>query len=359
MNNIDEVLSEALVPRSHADRHVIANIQNTIAQGEKGTTKKAGSNVISMFGRIAAAVAILLAVGGGTVFAAEKLNLFGHFFGNSDEEPIADYVANADVNSKDKVYEGTFDDYKITVEKMLYCNETDYGMVQIRVEDLTGDGRQWCLYAEYAEQLNSWELSETMEMYESHEKGQSPKMCFQMSGAGNLDYNMYGTREDDNITVCQIVFGSFNYADFDADNLTVNVIYNENDSSQTVMQLDVPVGESLPCYVWTAENGESSLKLSSVNYMLFAAAYEDDLPDDMYREIIAEEVSVKMKDGSEYILYSDKNKVMHELHGFAFDHNSESGIWYPFDSVLDLDQVQSFMFDGMEFDVSDAEIKFE
>lgn len=380
MKDMDQILKQALSPDEHADAAVIASIRDGIKEGtymkENKNKKVVKKRTYATVGRFAAAFAVVAMLAGGTAFAAEKLNLFGRFFGDSSEEPIASYVTSVEdekeavdesVNTSEEtntpqVYEGVIDDYKVSVEKMLYCDETNYGMVQFRVEDLTGQGRQWCKTVEYVEQLQAWDLSKTLELTETSDGEESPELCFFMEGGSTPDFTLYGTKVDDNTTICQMVYGSFEYDGWDVN--AVNLIARNfmKGVEQDELKLNVPVGESLPSYVWTDNDGKVQLKLSSVNYMLFDgpeesfSKYEDE-NGNIGKDLNPNDLSIKMKDGSEYILYSESREAMHQLHGCAVTRDDVEGNWYPFDRVLDLNEVASFQVDGMEFAVSDAQLK--
>ena len=358
MKDLDKILKQALSPNEHADTAVIDSIRKSIKEETNMENKKVRNYVYPRVCKVAAVFALIALVGGGSVFAAEKLKLFDSFFVGGNEEPIASYIADIDDAEKEKLYEGNYDDYKITVEKMLYCDETNYGMVQFSVKDMTGKGRQWCRQVEYVDELQSWDLSNTLELMETSDGDKSPEFYFQIGGMNNPEYNLYGTKVDDNITVCQMVYGSFNYGEMNVDDISLVVKHDDNGVTKDVLKLSVPVGESLPCYVWTGDDGKVRLKLSSVNYMLFDAPAEDIVDyKEGHRDILPNDVSVKMKDGSEYILYSETRKVMHELHGCKVTLAGLEGNWHPFDRVLDLEKVQSFQVDGLEFNVSEAEMK--
>lgn len=67
-------------------------------------------------------------------------------------------------------------------------------------------------------------------------------------------------------------------------------------------------------------------------------------------DVILREVSVQFKDGSEYIVHSEKQKTIDWLYATSKD----GGSWRSFAKVVDLDNVKSFTADGKIFAIEDA-----
>ena len=126
----------------------------------------------------------------------------------------------------------------------------------------------------------------------------------------------------------------------------LNAIKVNLEANVNVDKLDIPLGESLPNYTWNNENGELALVLSSVDFWL------NDAPESSVygSDIILGEISVQMKDGSEYIVHSEEQKII----DWFYSTKKEDGIWRNFATVIDLEEVVSFTVDGKVFNVKDA-----
>ena len=340
--------------------------------------------------KAAAVIGAILLVGGSGAYAAERLNLFGGLFGGADESSVKEYIASTgadDSVSVDKEemadnanvidtttntdtadmenatqassYEGVDEQegYKVTVNQHMYNKETGSGVLQFTVEDLTGEGRQWYEVAGISETYDDWEvgLREQTEIYTGIEEGKQ-YIDFKISGLSLEDNRTYiNTKEStDNKKVCQIIYNDFEENDLSQDlALMVRTHTTENDiSSDGVMiTLQIPKAESLPCYVWENADPYNRVVLSNYCYLLDAPGINSDSYEHQNELTNQSEVYVTMKDGTQYYILSDENKIDNECYGAENQNDTQ---WHSFFNLLNLDVVESFTIDGVTFHAKDA-----
>ena len=324
-------------------------------------------------------------VGGSGVYAAERLNLFGGLFGGADESSVKEYIASTDADdtaSVDKTnqaidtttntdtangenaaqalsYEGVDEQegYKVTVNQHMYNKETGSGVLQFTVEDLTGEGRSWYEVATVQDVYDDWEMGcrEQTEIYTGIEDGKQ-YIDFTIKGLSLEDSRTYiNTKEStDNKKVCQIIYNDFEENDLSQNlALMVRTHTTENDVSSegVMMTLQIPKAESLPCYVWENADPYNRVVLSNYCYLLDAPGINSDSYEHQNELTNQSEVYVTMKDGTQYYILSDENKINNECYGTD---NLNDTQWHSFFNLLNLDVVESFAIDGVTFYVKDA-----
>lgn len=291
---------------------------------------------------IAVACAALIPAG---ALAADKMNLFDKLFGEADESVIENYVEYASTDTKnpataEKKYTDENDTYKITADYCMYNEQTGAGVLQFTITNKTGDGRKWYEVATLDPYYDDdWEIAcrEIPEIYASPEIGD---LIF-MAGA-NLGGNKVFLREnsvDENTKTCIMLL--HNVKREDAKLVVKERQYAEgapDGKLQTILTVDIPVGESVPTLRWFDEKGSIEAVLSGFDFMVYG------IKDG------GQDVSVKLKDGTEYHIDNAEKKVLNSLDGSLYN----EGIWTAFATLLDLEEVEAFCFDGKEYSVSRA-----
>lgn len=323
--------------------------------------------------KAAAVVGAILLVGGSGAYAAERLNLFGGLFGGADESSVKEYIASTDADdavsvNKEKMvdnatqassYEGMDEEegYKVTVNHHMYNKETGSGVLQFTVEDLTGEGRSWYEVATVQDVYDDWEMGcrEQTEIYTGIEDGKQ-YIDFTIKGLSLEDSRTYiNTKEStDNKKVCQIIYNDFEENDLSQNlALMVRTHTTENDISSyaVLMTLQIPKAESLPYYVWENADPYNKVILSNYCYLLNAPEINSNSYEHQNELAIQSEVYVTMKDGTQYCILSDENKINNECYGTG---NLNDTQWHSFFNLLNLDMVESFTIDGVTFDTKDA-----
>lgn len=333
------------------------NMKKRVLENMHTTSKEAKKRNV-LVAAITAVCVVLIPTG---VYAAGKLNLFGNIFGEADEVPVEYYVEySSEVNATEeetagiaevvedysnKIYEASNDTYDIRADYCMYNEVTGAGVIQFTLTNLTGDGRQWYEVATADSYYDDWELGtrNVAELYSVEEEGQ---LSFDVSGLGSANDRVFlKTEESDaNKKVCIMVFNDMARVDFSTADLKLVVkesIYNVDKTDlkwNSVLSVDIPLGESLPILKWVDENGNTEAVLSSFDFLVYGI--EDGGQDS----------SVKLTDGSEYHIENDELKIMNQLYGAL----TEEGIWDCFCNIIDLDNVEAFYFDGVEYPVSEA-----
>ena len=125
--------------------------------------------------------------------------------------------------------------------------------------------------------------------------------------------------------------------------LVVREHYGEagNGVQEKILEVDIPLGETIPSLTWMDENGNVVVNLSSFDY--FVADVKDG----------GQDVWVVLKDGSEFRIQKDDEKVMNQIYGTL----SADGIWGSFHTLLNLEEVEAFYFDGVKYSAKDATLK--
>lgn len=290
----------------------------------------------------------------GSVYAANKLNLFGNIFGGADETPVGSYIEFASDENKidvdtdvisEKIYVDSNDTYEITADYCMYNQETSAGVLQFTITNRTGDGRQWYEIASVHEYYDDWDLGirDIPELYPLYKEGY---FSFEVAGLGYDAFRVYlkESESDANKKICIIVFDDCKKIDVSTVNLKLVVKewqYNAEGTAMTltpILTVDIPKGETVPNLKWVDEKGDVKVILSSFDYFVYGI---DDGGQD---------VSIKLKDGSEYHILNNEKKILNALYNTL----PYEGIWGAFCTILDLNEVEAFCFDGVEYHASDA-----
>lgn len=316
-----------LIKQTYDKIVVSPELKQKLRYMEKDRSKKTWN----MWTRVAAAFLFVVLLSGTGVAAAKQFHFFSKLFSDQDAA-TASYVSVMEKGNK-----GIYDGYQIAVEEFLYCEGTDYGVLQFTVKDTTKKGRTWYQEIGWADHLNDWEKRSAVEI--EPKKGM---LDFTMQGiSGFLDYYLYGDREDENITHCQMVFGSFQKQQFSKKNLSLTMSVQKMDGTyKEALKLPVKKVRSLPCYSWQDDSGRELVRLSGVNYICMGT--------------VGNEVSIQLTTGENYVIYSEQKKMFHQLFSLEYEENGSKGTWGAYDRILNLKNVTSFTVDGKVYDCKDA-----
>lgn len=316
---------------------------------EEGAILKKQMRNSKVLKRVAAAIVVLGIATPAGVYAG-KLGIFDGLFGNKDTAPIEQYVESADTElSGTKIYKMENEDYAIVVDNFVFSEATDYGIVQFTVTDKNADGDEWYDVATWDEWYRDWNVWDATEIFAGLD---SHKLWFEVNGLMSQNNRCFAKKIDEKTVQCYLCFNDMKNSYMADKSLQLSVKESKlADDEETlswtqIMKLDVPMGESLPSYTWYDEAGEVALVLTSVDFWL------TDAPESSVSgsDIILKEVSVQRKDGGQYIVHSDEQKII----DWFYSTQKEDGIWRNFASVMDFEEVVSFTVDGKVFDVKDA-----
>lgn len=319
---------------------------------EEGFIMKNRTRNGKMFKRVAAAIIVIGIATPGGVYAAERLGVFEGLFLNKDTTPIEQYVENVDTKQlESNIYQMENEDYSIVVDSFVFSEMTDYGIIQFTVTDKIVDGKKWYDVAEWDEWYQDWSVWDATEIFAGLD---SHKLRFEISGLMSQNSRCFMKKIDEQTIKCYLCFNDMKNSDMADKKLQLSVkeskFTNQGNkeilSWTPIMELDIPIGESLPGYLWYDEAGETALILTAVDFWL------TDVPkSSLYgKDIILKEVSVRMKDGSQYVVHSDSRKII----DWFYSTGKEDGIWWNFAGVIDLEEVVSFTVDGKVFLVENA-----
>ena len=318
---------------------------NLVKQGTKKDAK--------IMKRIAAAAIILGITAPTAVYAAGKFGLFDGLFGDKDITPIEQYVEMADTVNRpaNPIYQMENEDYVIKVDNFVFSEATDYGIVQFTLTEKKEDSNDWYEVAQWDPLYRDWKVWDATEIFAG--MGDN-KLWFEVNGLMHQNNRCFMTMIDEQTYLCYLCFNDMKSTSMADSVLKLNVkeskLVNYGEAEEvkwsSIMKLDIPMDESLPNYTWNNENGEPSLVLTSVDFWL------NDAPESSVygSDIILGEISAQMKDGSEYIVHSNEQKII----DWFYSTKKEDGIWRNFASVIDLEEVVSFTVDGKVFNVKDA-----
>jgi len=315
---------------------------------EEYQMKSRNKNNGKMMKRVAAAIVVLGIAAPTGVYAAGKLGVFGGLFGDKDTASIEQYVENANTEQGEAtaVYQMETDDYCITVDRFVYSEATDYGIVQFTLTDKNAEDESWYEVATWDEHYSDWKVWDTTEIFAGVGDG---RLSFQVEGLSWQNNRCYMKQTDAQTYECYLCFNDMKKSNMADKTLKLAVkesdLVDEKLNWTQIMKLDVPKGESLPHYTWFNEDGETALVLTGVDFWLIDAPKSA-----VSGDIILKEISVQMKDGSTYVVQSEAQKTI----DWFYSTKKETGIWRNFASVIDLEEVVSFTVDGKVFCVEDA-----
>ena len=343
---------------------VLYQLQQEVSTRGNGAFRKGRAMKNSkILKRVAAAILIFGIATPTAVYAAEKWNLFDGLFRGQDTNPIEQYVEIVDMEQavsentenvqqpENSIYQMENDDYSIAVDSFVYSEATDYGIVQFTVTQKNADSSAWYNVAEWNELYRDWKVWDATEIFAGMG---NKKLWFEVNGL-NLENNRCFMKQiDARTTVCYLCFNDMESSSMADRNLKLSVKESKlvkhgeiDDLIWTqIMKLDVPMGESMPSYTWYDAKGEPALILTSVDFWLL------DAPESAVcgNDVILKEVSVQKKDGSQYNIHSEKQKII----DWFYATQKEEGTWRNFAGVIDLEEVISFTADGKVFYVEDA-----
>lgn len=319
---------------------------------EEGVIMKKQTRNSKIFKRIAAAIVVLGIATPAGVYAAGKLGVFDGLFGDKATTPIEQYVESADTEkSGSKIYQMENEDYSIVVDSLVFSEATDYGIVQFTVTDKDADGNEWYDVAQWDDWYRDWTVWDATEIFAGLGNN---RLWFEVNGLTYQNNRCFMKRIDEKTVQCYLCFNDMKNSSMADKSLQLSVkeskLTKQGDEEvltwTQIMKLDVPVGESLPSYTWYDEAGDVALVLTGVDFWL------TDAPESSVSgsDIILKEVSVQMKDDSQYDVHSENRKII----DWFYSTQKEEGIWRNFASVIDLEEVVSFTVDGKVFHVEDA-----
>lgn len=368
--NLDDILRTSLTPAEEASDRL--NQQILALSEQKGVINMKGQRKRRLGQAAAAAIAVVFLTGG-AVYAGAKFNFFENVFGRADTAPIKQYVEVASEQGEG-VYHKETDVYAVSVDYFMYSDETDSGILQFTVKNKTGDGRKWYKELDHSKKYEQW--YKNWEWYEGKQnlveivdrEDEQESLLFQVIGLEEQHSEVYldKSKSDENTAVCQMVFNDFGRTDFSCTPIQLSVssshVVRKKNCFEVkdVMKLDIPKRKSLPAYVWR-DKGHRELVLSNFSYFLtLQGAPAETIVKSAGDEpvIDSSEVSIQMKDGSEYIIHSKKEKKINWLYGTnnTVETINDRGQWHGFANILDLEQVESFTVDGKVFMTKDAEL---
>lgn len=316
---------------------------------EEYQMKSRNKNNGKMMKRVAAAIVVLGIAAPTGVYAAGKLGVFDGLFGDKDTAPIEQYVENVNTEQGEvnAVYQMETDDYVVAVERFVYSEATDYGIVQFTLTDKNAEDGPWYEVATWDEHYSDWKVWDAMEIFAGVG---DDRLSFQVEGLSWQNNRCFMKQMNAQTYECYLCFNDMKNSSM-ADK-TLKLVVKESDlvdeklSWKQIMKMDVPKGDSLPHYTWFNKDGETALVLTAVDFWLLDAPESSVYGND----IILKEISVQMKDGSTYVVQSGEEKVI----DWFYSTKKENGIWRNFASVIDLEEVLSFTVDGKVFCVEDA-----
>ncbi len=303
--------------------------------------------------RVAVAALVLGITTPTAVYAAGKFGLFDGLFGNKDTTPIEQYVETADAvkRLKNPIYQMENEDYVIKVDNFVFSEATDYGIVQFTLTEKKAYGTDWYEVAQWDEYYDDWKVWDATEIFAG--LGDN-KLWFEVKGLMSQNNRCFMKKIDEQNYLCYLCFNDMKSTSMADSILQLNVkeskIVKDGEKEELtwkqIMKLDVPMGESLPNYTWHNKEGGTALVLTSIDFWLM------DAPESSVHgsDIILDEISVQMKDGSEYIIHSDEQKII----DWFYATQKEDGVWRNFASIIDLEEVVSLTVDGKVFCVKDA-----
>ena len=145
----------------------------------------------------------------------------------------------------------------------------------------------------------------------------------------------------------QVFYMVFNVMDAKQTDMPLKLIFTELDSNKEckteLVNITIPESKSIPSLTWNNENGKPQVALTSYDMVIKNQG-------EAATEAEYDEISVRMKDGSTYILESKSQQVKNE---FYSEYGKDNSLWIGFNHILDLEQVEAVMIDDMVFTVTD------
>lgn len=351
MKNLDDVLKKSLTPaetEEGPDFWLNQNILKRADRQEKGakTMKKRTYRPT----KAVAAFVIALSISGSAVFAAEKTNLFGNLFGETNTAPVESYVNDTGVDENTKAsyhYQGA--EYEVLIDKVVRSEATHSGIMQFTVNCVSGKGEPWyILTGDVLPEYDYWTM-ETRNLQEIMPTDTDVwlAMGVESSGKDVSDWRIY-LEKDASDDDTQVFYMVFNVMDSEQTDAALSLIFTELDSNKgsktELANIAIPESESIPALTWENENGEQQLALTSYDMVITNQGASDVEPE-------YDEISVQLKDGSIYVIESKSQRVNNEFYG---EYGKNNDLWIGFDHILDLEQVESVTINDMVFGATDT-----
>ncbi len=350
MKNLDDVLKKSLTPaetEEGPDFWLNQNILKRADRQEKGAKIMRKTHKPT---KAVAALVIALSISGSAVFAAEKTNLFGNLFGETNTAPVESYVndTGADENTKAS-YEYQGAEYEVQIDKVVRSAATHSGIMQFTVNRVSGKGEPWyTLTGGVLLEYDYWTM-ETRNLQEINPTDTDVwlGMGLESSGQENPDWRIY-LEKDASDDETQVFYMVFNVMDSEEEDSALSLVFKEldgtKDSKIELANIAVPESESIPSLTWSNEDGEQQLALTSYDMVITNQGASDVEPE-------YDEISVQMKDGSTYVIESKTQQVKNE---FYSEYGTDNNVWIGFDHILDLEQVESVTINDTVFAITDA-----
>lgn len=350
MKNLDDVLKKSLTPaetEEGPDFWLNQNILKRADRQEKGAKIMRKTHKPT---KAVAALVIALSISGSAVFAAEKTNLFGNLFGETNTAPVESYVndTGADENTKAS-YEYQGAEYEVQIDKVVRSAATHSGIMQFTVNCVSGKGEPWyTLTGGILPEYDYWTM-ETRNLQEINPTDTDVwlTMGLESSGQENPDWRIY-LEKDASDDETQVFYMVFNVMDSEEEDSALSLVFKEldgtKDSKIELANIAVPESESIPSLTWSNEDGEQQLALTSYDMVITNQGASDVEPE-------YDEISVQMKDGSTYVIESKTQQVKNE---FYSEYGTDNNVWIGFDHILDLEQVESVTINDTVFAITDA-----
>ncbi len=350
MKNLDDVLKKSLTPAESEegpDFWLNQNILKRADRQEKGakTMKKRAYRPT----KAVAALVIALSISGSAVFAAEKTNLFGNLFGETNMAPVESYVndTEADENAKASYhYQGA--EYEVQIDKVVRSAATHSGIMQFTVNRVSEKGEPWyILTGDVLPEYDYWTM-ETRNLQEINPTDTDVWLALglESSGQENPDWRIY-LEKDASDDETQVFYMVFNVMDSEEEDSALRLVFKELDSTKDskteLANITVPESESIPSLTWKNENGEQQLALTSYDMVITNQGASDVEPE-------YDEISVQLKDGSTYVIESKAQQVKNV---FYSEYGTNNDVWIGFDHILDLEQVESVTINDTVFTAAD------
>ncbi len=282
---------------------------------------------------IALAAALCL---GGTALAANG-TLFPLLFPDGGEA-----ISNYAVTPAAPVAENA--DWRLTVDSVLFDEGSGVGVVSLRLENLTGDGKMPFkiakLFPQYQNQPNmSWTAFD--EIY-SNEDGECWFLILNENGNSPVDgpYYLDTARSTENVYYLEAaLIGSTAYESGDA--LTLSMYQHGKDGA--VLSVTLPEPKAMP----SAQSGDGAVTLSQVGLRI-------ELDTDETAVDVIDYVALRMADGSETVIIDDANNIDRTLYALGSSSGSAEDspnniATYLLAFTPELENVSAVVVNGVEY----------
>lgn len=298
---------------------------------------------------VCAGLAAALCIGG-TAFAANAQGWFPLLFPNGGDANLAGYVQTADHAKLTDENE----DYRLSVESVLFDESAGAGVISLHLENKKGDGVQPFTLAHLIDSYqNKPDITwSTLSSCYAEEGQLDFEVMYGDSGFCGGEFYLDTARSTDNDYYFEGAFAiSSSYKEGDPLRLEAldpggtTVRADGAGTAKSVLSVDLPEFQQMP-YL-TSENGD--VTLSQIGIRIQNA--------DMYCTVDeVDQLSIRMKDGTEYIVLDEDTDVDRTLYTLGYSSDENIGRIDIEIAVLarafDLNNVQSVMINGAEYPLS-------